>query len=81
MPKGEITSEVVKEIGILSTCKSGWNREVNIVRWNGGTAKIDIRDWAPEHEKAGKGISLSSEEVAVLKELLSEYDPYETENV
>ena len=81
MPKSEITSEVVKELGILSTSKSGWNREVNLVKWNGGAPKLDIRDWAPEHEIAGKGLSLNSEEVAVLKELLSDYDPYETENM
>ncbi|MBQ0011972.1 MAG: hypothetical protein KBT07_04635 [Clostridiales bacterium] len=73
----EIKSEVVKEIGILSTSKSNWNREVNIIRWNDGKPKLDIRDWAPEHERAGKGITLTSEEVAVLKELLADYDPYE----
>ena len=75
----EIKSEVVKEIGILSTSKSNWNREVNIIRWNDGKPKLDIRDWAPEHERAGKGITLTAEEVAVLKELLSDYDPYEFE--
>ncbi|NLT12204.1 MAG: hypothetical protein GXY06_07330 [Clostridiaceae bacterium] len=79
MPKQEITSEIIKEIGILSSGKSGWNREVNIVRWNGGKAKLDIRDWGPDHEKARKGITLSSEEVAVLKEILADYDPYEAE--
>ena len=79
MPKGEITSEVVKEIGVLSTSKSGWNREVNLVSWNGGAPKLDIRDWAPNHENAGKGLSLNGEEVAVLKELLSDYDPFEIE--
>ena len=75
----EIKSEVVKEIGILSTSKSNWNREVNIIRWNDGKTKLDIRDWAPEHERAGKGITLTAEEVAVLKELLADYDPYEFE--
>ncbi len=76
----EIKSEVVKEIGILSTSKSNWNREVNIIRWNDGKPKLDIRDWAPEHERAGKGITLTAEEVAVLKELLADYDPYEFED-
>ncbi|HOO61474.1 MAG TPA: PC4/YdbC family ssDNA-binding protein [Bacillota bacterium] len=79
MARTEIKSEIVKEIGILSTSKSNWNREVNIVRWNEGKPKLDIRDWAPDHEKVGKGISLSAEEVAVLKEILAEYDPYEVE--
>ena len=76
----EIKSEVVKEIGILSTSKSNWNREVNIIRWKDGKPKLDIRDWAPEHERAGKGITLTAEEVAVLKELLADYDPYEFED-
>ena len=76
----EIKSEVVKEIGILSTSKSNWNREVNIIRWNDGKPKLDIRDWAPEHQRAGKGITLTAEEVAVLKELLADYDPYEFED-
>ena len=76
----ELKSEVVKEIGILSTSKSNWNREVNIIRWNDGKPKLDIRDWAPEHERAGKGITMTAEEVAVLKELLADYDPYEFED-
>lgn len=79
MPKTEIKSEIVKSIGTLASNKTGWNREVNIVRWNEGKAKLDIRDWGPNHERVGKGISLSSEEVAVLKELLADYDPYECE--
>ncbi|MBR6880913.1 MAG: hypothetical protein IKN14_07530 [Clostridiales bacterium] len=79
MPKTEIKSEIVKHIGILTTNKTGWNREVNIVRWNEGKPKLDIRDWGPNHEKVGKGLSLNSEEVALLKELLADYDPYEIE--
>ena len=70
MPKTEITYEIVQQIGILKENKSGWQRELNIVKWNNGKPKLDIRDWAPEHERAGKGITLTSEEVAVLKELL-----------
>lgn len=32
--------------------------------------KNDIRDWAPNHEKMGKGITLSQEELDKLKEAL-----------
>jgi len=70
----EFKYEVVEEIGVISSSTSGWNREVNIVRWNEGKPKLDIRDWSPEHEKMGKGISLTSEEVALLKSLLEEFD-------
>lgn len=79
MPKTEIKYEIVKNIGILATNKSGWNREINVVRWNDGKAKIDIRDWGPDHEKVGKGISLNNEEVALLKELLEDYIPEDEE--
>jgi hypothetical protein len=39
-----------------------------------GRLKIDIRDWAPEHEKMGKGVTLTEEELKKLKELLGGID-------
>jgi len=74
MAAKEFKYEIVEEIGVISTSTSGWNREVNIVRWNEGKPKFDIRDWSPEHEKMGKGISMTSEEVALLKSILEEFD-------
>ena len=62
--------EIVQELGILSESKSGWKREFNLVSWNGAAPKFDIRDWSPEHDKMGKGISLSSEELDNLKAIL-----------
>ena len=38
--------------------------------WNDREAKYDIRDWSPDHEKMGKGVTLSDDEVKKLKELL-----------
>ena len=32
--------------------------------------KLDIRDWAPEHEKMGKGITLTEEEAEKLAKYL-----------
>ena len=74
MATKEFKFEIVEEIGVISSSTSGWNREVNIVRWNDGKPKLDIRDWAPEHDKMGKGISLTSEEAALLKSILEEFD-------
>lgn len=68
----EFKYEVKKEIGQLSSSKSGWNREINLVSWNEAKPKLDIRDWAPDHNKMGKGISLSREEAAILREILNE---------
>ena len=41
-----------------------------MISWNGPAEKYDIRDWAPEHEKMGKGVTLSEDEMMKLKELL-----------
>ena len=62
--------EIVEHIGILSESAKGWTKELNKISWNGGEPKYDIRDWAPEHEKMGKGVTLSEDEMVKLKELL-----------
>lgn len=69
----EFKYEITEELGVLSESKSGWKREVNLVSWNGAAPKLDIRDWAPGHEKMGKGISLSSDEIEGLKAILEDY--------
>ena len=62
--------EIIEEIGVLSESQKGWRKELNLISWNNGTPKYDTRDWAPGHEKMGKGITLSEEEIRKLKELL-----------
>lgn len=66
----EFKYEIVEEIGILSENARGWTKELNKVSWNGAAPKYDLRDWAPDHEKMGKGITLTEEEAQKLKELL-----------
>ena len=66
----DIKYEIIKHIGKLSESSRGWTKELNIISWNGGVPKLDIRDWAPEHEKMGKGITLSEEEAEKLAKLL-----------
>ena len=55
----------------MSESKSGWTRELNLISWNGAAPKYDIRDWSPEHQKMGKGIALSADEIEKLKTILS----------
>ena len=64
----DIRYEIKEEIAVLSESTKGWKKELNLVSWNGAEPKYDIRDWSPDHEKMGKGITLSKEEA---KELLS----------
>lgn len=68
----DIKYDIVKELGVLSENAKGWRKEVNLISWNGGVPKYDIRDWALEHEKMGKGTTLSEEEIKKLKEILGE---------
>lgn len=61
--------EILEKIGVLSENAKGWRKELNLIRWNGRPAKFDLRDWAPDHEKMGKGVTLSNEEFAALQQL------------
>jgi hypothetical protein len=67
----EIKFEIVKKVGALSKSASGWAKEVNLISWNDREPKYDIRDWAPDGVKMGKGVTLSREELLALKELLN----------
>ena len=66
----EINYEIVKPIGVLSKNEKGWTKEVNIIKWNNGEPKYDIRSWSPDKEKMGKGISFTEDELRELFELL-----------
>ena len=68
----EFSYEIVEEIVVLSENPKGWTKELNLVSWNGRAPKFDLRDWAPGHEKMGKGITLSNEEFEALRNTLKE---------
>ena len=71
----DIKYDIIKEIGVLSENAKGWRKELNLISWNGGAAKYDIRDWAQDHEKMGKGTTLTEEEMENLKEILGLIEP------
>ena len=70
----ELKYEIVKEVGVLSESPTGWRKEINLISWNDRDPKYDIRDWAPEHTKMGKGVTLTPDEVILLRDLLGEID-------
>ena len=72
----EIKFEIVKEIGVLSETSKGWRTELNLVSWNDREPKYDLRTWSENHEKIGKGITLSKDEMAKLKELLDDIEEW-----
>ena len=67
----DIKYEIKEEIAVLSENAKGWKKELNLISWNDADPKYDIRDWAPDHEKMGKGITLTEEDIKSLAELLA----------
>jgi hypothetical protein len=67
----DITFDILKHYGVLSEESGGWKKELNLVSWNGRSPKFDLRDWAPGHEKMGKGLTLTREEAVRLTELIT----------
>ena len=75
----DLKFDITKTLGVLSEGSKGWQKEINLVSWNERKPKIDIREWGPEHEKMGKGVTLGKEELKKLKELLDGIDLEELE--
>lgn len=79
MAQKKFTVEIKEHLGIIfSTIRrrsesDAWTKEVNLVSWNGNPAKIDIRDWTEDHERCGKGITLTESEAREVMEILQKY--------
>lgn len=77
---GDAKYEIKEHIGTISKKKDRnkelstweeWNKELNLVSWNGYPPKYDIREWSgDDHNKMRRGITLSEEEAAKLCRLL-----------
>ena len=76
---GTVSFEIKENLGVVySTARrrkegDSWLKEVNIVSWNGGLPKIDIRDWDENHERMSKGITLAESEAKEVMEILQKY--------
>lgn len=68
---GEIKYEIIEDIAVISESTKGWTKEINLISWNDREAKYDIRDWAPNKEKMGKGITLTKDELISLRDALN----------
>ena len=66
----EFSFKIEQNVGVISQGKGGWNMELNLVSWSDRPAKYDIRSWSGDHQKMGKGITLSKEELVSLRTLL-----------
>lgn len=67
----ELKFEITKSLGVLSENAKGWTKELNLVSWNDREPKYDLREWSPEHDRMGKGITLSDDDILELKDILN----------
>lgn len=68
----ELKYEIIETVGVVSESPKGWTKELNLISWNGREPKYDLRDWSPNKEKMGKGVTLSMVEIEKLKGILNE---------
>ena len=70
--RNEIEFTIKEKIGVIKPYPTGWNRELNLVSWNGNPVTYDIRDWDPEHEHMSRGITLRPDEMRKILRLLED---------
>ncbi len=70
----DFSFSIEKHIGVLSQGKGGWQVELNLVSWSGREPKFDLRSWSPDHQKMGKGITMTQEELKKLGQIISSLD-------
>lgn len=70
----EFKYDLHSEVSVLSETDRGISTEVNIISFNEGKRKLDIRKWDKKNDKMLKGIALSKAEALLLYETLKEFD-------
>lgn len=66
--------EIKEQLGYISESLKGWKKELNLISWSEREPKYDLRDWDSNHEKMGKGVTLTINELKELKDLLNSMD-------
>lgn len=70
----EFSYEIIEEIGqVGNPTPSGWSTRLNLISWNRGTPKLDIRSWNEDMTRMGKGVTFSKEDAKDLEVLLNSY--------
>ncbi len=67
----ELKYEIVEKLGVLGESGNGWTKVLNMVSWNDREPVYDLRTWNASHERMGKGITLSQDEIMTLRDLLN----------
>ena len=76
MAEKNVKYVIVKHYGVICK-KSSYQKEVNLISWNGRKPVLDIRNFriSPDGEKCPlAGITVEKEDMAVLRDLLNHID-------
>lgn len=65
--------KIMECIAVVKEASTGWNLELNYVRWYENEPKFDLRWWRGDKKKYGKGMTLRYDELIALKEILEEF--------
>lgn len=69
----EFKFEIVKALGEIPGNRK-WKVRLNLISWNGGEPKYDIRTWSEDGQSMGKGISLTKDELLELRKIIDSAD-------
>ncbi len=76
MANGEVFRfNIVKPLWRLNRSVNGWQKEVNMVSWNGAKPKLDIREWNSDKTLMRKGMTFTRDEMSELKKCMANIDP------
>ena len=70
----EFKYEIKENLGVLSESEKGWKKELKLISWNDRPEKYDLREWSPDGQKMGKELTLTKEELIILKEIIDKLE-------
>jgi len=70
----DIKYEIIEDLGSISVSSKGWKKELKLISWNDNAPKYDLREWSADNTKMGKGVTLTTEELKALRDLLNKLD-------
>lgn len=69
----DIKCEILETL-IVFPEDNGYHKELNIIKWGDNSPKYDLRGWTANREKMTKGVTLTKEELTILKDYLGGMD-------
>ena len=70
---GDIKYEILETLLVFPEVGK-WHKELTFTRWSGKEPKYDLRPWNADRSECLKGITLTKEELVILKEKLGGID-------